>query len=402
MSNKLEGFDVMGAVTAQDVDQAFWINLVISIILFLSVVVPMLYFAWKYRADKVKNEEVENITHNTTLEIAWTLIPTALLMVLFYYGYTSMKALRTMPDESKSLVVNVIGSKWKWEYVYPPNKSGYVHKIGGGYLKPVVDEHGNVIKEGSLGVSALYVPEDTNVILKMTAPLKDVIHSYYVPAFRMKEDVVPGRITKQWFNAKKGTYDVECAEYCGQDHSAMYSQVVVLPKAEFEKWFESKDYTPKGAPKADGAYLFKQKGCVSCHGYDAKGKSGQAQDLTVRMSKAQVLDVIKHGQHKLNYPMGEMPANTVDEKAAEKLAEWIASGPKGTPPTEFAACAPCHGADGKGNGGMAPNLVEYDHVLIKHVMEHGKTGIIGYMPAYMMTDKEVDAIANYLKSLKSN
>jgi len=353
MSNKLEGFDVMGAVTAQDVDQAFWINLVISIILFLSVVVPMLYFAWKYRADKVKNEEVENITHNTTLEIAWTLIPTALLMVLFYYGYTSMKALRTMPDESKSLVVNVIGSKWKWEYVYPPNKSGYVHKIGGGYLKPVVDEHGNVIKEGSLGVSALYVPED-------------VIHSYYVPAFRMKEDVVPGRITKQWFNAKKGTYDVECAEYCGQDHSAMYSQVVVLPKAEFEKWFESKDYTPKGAPKADGAYLFKQKGCVSCHGYDAKGKSGQAQDLTVRMSKAQVLDVIKHGQHKLNYPMGEMPANTVDEKAAEKLAEWIASGPKGTPPAEFAACAPCHGADGK------------------------------------VTDKEVDAIANYLKSLKSN
>ena len=402
MSNTLQGFSENAAPFVDIQDTGLFVHWWLSGLLFLSVIGPMLYFAWKYRADKVKDEEISDVTHHTMLEIAWTVIPTAILMVFFYYGYEGMKQLRSMPDESKSLVVKVIGSKWKWEYEYPPNKSGYVHKIGGGYLKPVVDKNGNIVKEGSLGVSALYVPEDTNVILKMTAPLKDVIHSYYVPAFRMKEDVVPGRTTKQWFNAKRGSYDVECAEYCGQDHSYMYSKIVVLPKEEFAKWFESKAYAPKGAPKADGEYLFKQKGCVSCHGYDGKGKVGYGQDLTVRMTKEQVLDVIKNGQHKLGYPMGAMPPATAEGEAAQKVAEWIATGSKGTPPAEFAACAPCHGADAKGNGGMAPNLVEFDRALVKHLMKGGKTGLVGYMPAYIMTDKEVDAIADYLKTLKSN
>src|SRR5665648_153009 len=156
MSNTLQGFDARAATFAADVDYAFWLNFAISIVLFLSVVIPMLYFAWKYRADKVKNEDVENVTHNTTLEIAWTLIPTAMLMVLFYYGYTSMRALRTMPAESSSIVVHIEGKKWSWNYTYPANKSGFVHKT-----------------------AELYVPKDQNVILKMTAPLNDVLHSYY-------------------------------------------------------------------------------------------------------------------------------------------------------------------------------------------------------------------------------
>jgi len=250
MSNSLQGFDARAATFAADVEQAFWLNFWISIILFASVVVPMLYFAWKYNANKVKNEDVENITHNTALEIAWTLIPTAMLMVLFYYGYTSMQALRTMPAESESIIVHVQGKKWSWKHTYEPNQSGFVHKS----------------KE-------LYVPKDTNIILKMTAPLNDVIHSYFVPAFRMKEDVVPGRVTKQWFNSNVlGTYDVECAEYCGTRHSDMYSKIHVIPKAEYNAWFEGNSKVGPGekeVAKSKGQELYDDNGCSGCHSIDS-------------------------------------------------------------------------------------------------------------------------------------
>jgi cytochrome c oxidase subunit 2 len=268
---KLEGFGSDASSFNADVDFALWLNLWISVALFLSVVAPMLYFAWKYRADKVKDENIGTVTHHTGLELAWTIIPIIAVMVFFYYGNTTMQMFRTMPADSQSIVINVEGSKWKWKYEYPANESGHVHKIGGVYKKPTVDKDtGKVVEEGTMGISALYVPVNTNIILNMTAPVNDVIHSYYVPAFRMKEDVVPGRITKQWFNANKvGEYDVECAEYCGTDHSYMYSKIVVMEKEDYEKWFNSSEGdTPKGNFAKDGAALYAQNGCASCHAID--------------------------------------------------------------------------------------------------------------------------------------
>jgi len=260
MSNKLEGFNASASTFNADMDFAFWLHIWISVALFLSVVGPMFYFAWKYRADKVKNEDVGTLTHHTLLEVLWTAIPVAAVMVFFYYGNTTMQMFRTMPAESQAIVIDVEGSKWKWKYEYPANSSGHVHKIGGVYDK----------EKGTMGISALYVPVDTNIILKMTAPVNDVIHSYYVPAFRMKEDVVPGRTTKQWFRATEvGEYDVECAEYCGTDHSYMYSKIVVMEKADYEAWFNSTDKdTPAGNFPKDGKALYAQNGCASCHSID--------------------------------------------------------------------------------------------------------------------------------------
>ena len=249
VNNTLSGFNTMAATFATDFDQAFWINFWISIVLGLSVIVPMLYFAWKYRESNVKDEDIENYTHNTALEIAWTLIPTALLMVLFYYGYTSMQALRTMPEKSQSIVIEVEGKKWSWKHTYPANKNGYVHKH-----------------------AELYVPIDQNVILEMSAPLNDVIHAYYVPAFRMKEDVIPGRVTKQWFKSTVlGTYDVECAEYCGTRHSYMYSKIHVIPRAEYDAWFESDSKVGPGEKEvamSKGQELYEANGCNGCHSID--------------------------------------------------------------------------------------------------------------------------------------
>ena len=398
MSNSLQGFDARAATFAADVEQAFWLNFWISIILFASVVVPMLYFAWKYNANKVKNEDVENITHNTTLEIAWTLIPTAMLMVLFYYGYTSMQALRTMPAESESIVINVEGSKWKWRYEYPENDKGFVHKLGGAYTKTTLDENGKVIKKGTMGKSALYVPVDTNIILNMTAPLDDVIHSFFVPAFRMKEDVVPGRVTKQWFNSSRlGEYEVECAEYCGTDHSYMYSRVVVIPKDKYNAWFNSKEDTPKGDYANSGDAILQQHGCKSCHAVNTDKVLIGPSLKTRRLTKEQVLDVINNGQNKLGYAMGEMPAGLASGADAQAIAAYVASGMKGDQPASFAACSSCHGADGKGMNGMTPSLVSYDKTLLANVFKHGKKGMIGTMPKYpYISDEEAAAIAEYL------
>jgi cytochrome c oxidase subunit 2 len=401
MSNSLQGFDTMAATFAADVDYAFWLNFWISVILGLSVILPMLYFAWKYRDSNVKDEDISDVTHNTTLEIAWTLIPTAMLMVLFYYGYSSMKTLRTMPAESESLVVKVEGSKWKWRYEYPANANGFVHKLGGAFTKPVMDENGKVIKKGTIGKSALYVPVDTNIILHMTAPVGDVIHAFFVPAFRMKEDVVPGRTTKQWFKADKvGEYEVECAEYCGTDHSYMYSRIVVLPKDKYEAWFNSSEDTPEGNYGTSGDALLQQHGCKSCHAVNTDKVLVGPSLKTRRLTKEQVLDAINNGQDQLGYAMGAMPAGLVKGKDAEEIASYVAGGMKGNQPASFATCAGCHGADGKGQGGTAPSLVSYDATLLSHVLKHGKEGEIGTMPKFpYVSDKDAAAIAEYLNKI---
>ncbi len=241
----LEGFGSRAATFTADVDQAIYINFVLSIVLFLSVVAPMLYFAWKYRESNVKDENIENIVHHTGLEITWTVIPTLMLAVFFWYGYTSMRTLRTMPDAASSITVQVEGKKWSWNYTYPANANGYVHKT-----------------------AELFVPVDQNIILEMGAPLNDVIHSYFVPAFRMKEDVVPGRLTKQWFNSTViGNYDVECAEYCGTRHSYMLSKIHVIDRATYDAWFNSDAKAPAGFEVAmsKGQEVFEANGCNGCH-----------------------------------------------------------------------------------------------------------------------------------------
>ncbi len=393
MSNKLQGFSSNASTFNADMDFAFWLHVWISVALFLSVVAPMFYFAWKYRADKVKNEDIGNVTHHTLLELAWTAIPIAAVMVFFYYGNTTMQMFRTMPAESQSIVIDVEGSKWKWKYQYPANKSGHVHKIGGVFDK----------EKGSMGIAALYVPVDTNIILNMTAPIDDVIHAYYVPAFRMKEDVVPGRTTKQWFKATKvGVYDVECAEYCGTDHSYMYSKIVVIEKDAYNAWFNSTDKdTPEGNFDKSGSSLLHQHGCKSCHAVE-KDATLVGPTLKSRvLTKEQVLDVINNGQDQLGYAMGAMPAGTATGADAEEIAAYVAGGMKGDQPASFAACAGCHGADGKGQFGTSPSLVDYDVDLLRNVLKNGKQGSMGTMPAYTdISDEDVSAIAEYLKSLQ--
>jgi cytochrome c oxidase subunit II len=403
----LKGFDSSGVTIAAEIDQALAINLWLSVALFASVVAPMLWFAWKYRASNVKNEDIENVTHNTMLEIIWTAVPTAMLMVFFYYGWTSMKAARDIPTEDKNAVtVKVEGSKWKWRYEYPANANGFVHKLGGAYTKPKQDANGKVVERGTMGKSALYVPVDTNIILEMTAPVDDVIHAYFIPAFRIKEDVVPGRTTKQWFKADQvGEYDVECAEYCGTDHSYMYSRLVVMPKDEYNAWINSSDDTPKGNYLKSGDASLQLHGCKTCHSIDTD-KDIFGPTLKVRrFTKEQVIDVIENGQKQIwasaMPDLHGLKDNGFSGSSAdvEEVASYVAGGMKGTQPASFATCAMCHGEDGKGNYGAAPNLVEYDAPLLRAVLDNGKKGTMGNMPKFpYVSDEEIAEIVKHLNS----
>ena len=171
-------------------------------------------------------------------------------------------------------------------------------------------------------------------------------------------------------------------------------------KAYNQKFEEMHKNADKATLQQMGESIFLVQ-CAPCHGTTGDGLSGKAQDFGSRMTKEQILHVINNGQNQLGYPMGAMPPGMASGEAAEKIATWIASGAKGTPPAEFAVCASCHGADGKGNNGMAPNIVEYDLTLVQHVLEHGKKGMIGKMPSFKTTITPIQekALAEYLQSL---
>ncbi len=143
--------------------------------------------------------------------------------------------------------------------------------------------------------------------------------------------------------------------------------------------------------------------CQQCHGLTGDGLSGRAQNFTSRMSKEQVLDIIKKGSNQLAYPMGSMPPMMASGQDAIDVAEYISKGLKGTRPAGFAVCASCHGEDGKGNGGMSPNLVIYDDIIIDHVLTRGKKGTIGQMPSFkaMITPVQERALTVYIQSLSN-
>jgi len=167
------------------------------------------------------------------------------------------------------------------------------------------------------------------------------------------------------------------------------------------KFKEAHDNPTEDTLKAMGKSIFFVQ-CAPCHGAEADGINGKAQDLSQRMSKEQILDVINNGSNKLGYPMGMMPPGMASGAGAEKIATWIAGGMKGEQPAEFAACASCHGPDGKGMNGMAPNLSGYDNTLVTHVLNTGKKGIIGTMPSFKgrLNETQVKAVASYLQSIQ--
>ena len=188
-------------------------------------------------------------------------------------------------------------------------------------------------------------------------------------------------------------YPVDAFSQIGQ-----YNEEVLAYNAKFEEIHKNAD----AATLRDmGESIFLVQ-CAPCHGETGDGLSGKAHDFSARISKKQVLAVIANGSDQLKYPMGAMPGGMAQGADAEAIAAYVAGGMKGEQPASFGVCAGCHGADGKGNGGTAPNLVEFDDTLVKLVLENGKKGAIGGMPSFKgrLTPVQEKALATYLNTLQ--
>jgi cytochrome c oxidase cbb3-type subunit 3 len=176
-----------------------------------------------------------------------------------------------------------------------------------------------------------------------------------------------------------------------------YNEEVLAYNKKFEQVHANADQATLQA-MGESIYLVQ---CAQCHGNTGDGLSGQAHDFTSRMTKDQILDVIKNGQNELGYPMGQMPAGMASGAAAEEIAAYVAGGMKGEQPASYGACSSCHGEDGKGMGGMSPSIVDYDLTLITNTLKHGKKGMIGKMPAFntLITPVQEKALTVYIQSL---
>lgn len=221
-------------------DFIFWL----SAIFFVIIVGLTVLFAIQYRARKGYATAKKHSNHNTVLELTWTIIPSILIIPIFWYGFKGYLDLTVPP--ANSYEVGVTAQRWTWLFTYP---NGYV------------DQN-------------LHVPIDRPVRLVMQS--EDVIHSFFVPNFRVKRDIVPGRYNIAWFEATEaGEHVIFCTEYCGTNHSDMLSKVIVHPSGEFEPWLEeASNFLEKLAPAEAGEMLYNIRGCKQCHTIDGSIRIG--------------------------------------------------------------------------------------------------------------------------------
>ncbi len=228
------------STVAAEVDSLFDFILYLNYFFFALITVLAIYFAMKYRRRRADQEAAGQLDHSMKLEWTWTVIPSLFLFVLFVWGFRLFLDMSTPPADA--LEVRVIAKKWDWRFEYANGAKTY---------------------------GELIVPEKQAVKLVMAS--EDVLHSFFVPDFRVKQDVVPGRYTTLWFEAlAPGTHQVFCTEYCGTKHSGMLATVTVLPPDEFKKRYDS-GFEDPNAPKdpvAAGQQLFTQRGCMACHSVD--------------------------------------------------------------------------------------------------------------------------------------
>jgi cytochrome c oxidase subunit II len=233
------------SVTAADIDWLYMFMVWMSVACSVGIFAAMAYFCVKYRATSRKaNEKAEpSSDHNTTLEITWSIIPLFFVIALFVWGFKGFIDLRTPPKDS--LEIHAIGKRWAWSFQYP-------HGVD----------------------NALHVPVDRNV--RIVIQSLDVLHSLYVPNFRVKMDAVPGRYTDLWFRATApGDYPIFCAEYCGTSHSDMLSHVIVHPPGGYEKWVKEQIEIANSLPPVElGKRVYEKQGCNACHTVDGTPKIG--------------------------------------------------------------------------------------------------------------------------------
>lgn len=221
------------------VDAAFLVILSISFFFLIGLTVVMIYFMYRY--NNKRNPVATQIHGSTTLEIVWTVIPFLLTMVMFYYGWAGWKPMQKVPKDA--MEVTVYARMWNFSYEYENGKR----------------------------TDTLYLPKDKPVKLNLKA--MDVLHSLYIPAFRVKQDMVPNKENNfMWFEPQRvGMYEIYCTEYCGLQHSYMYSYVKVMEDSAFQSFIADTAKVASAeidSPTATGKRIMQNIGCFACHTLD--------------------------------------------------------------------------------------------------------------------------------------
>ena len=264
---------------------------------FVLIMGAMTYFIWKYRY-RGADHKAEDISHNTTLEVLWSVVPLVVCIGLFAWGFRNFLQM-TIPPKN-ALEIRVTGQKWVWNFEY---------------------------ENGASSSKEFAVPIGKPVKLVMTS--RDVLHSFFVPSFRTKMDVIPNRYTTLWFEATQlGPQQVFCAEYCGTDHSAMMAKVLVLEPAAYEQWLKNAQSDPTAPPHVRGQKIFEGKGgCTACHAVKSEAEQAaptigprlfQAFGRSEKMSDGQAVTIDE---------------NYIRESIEAPNAKTVAGFPAGTMPT---------------------------------------------------------------------
>jgi len=395
--------------TTQAVDTAFYVIFGISALMLLGVTIAMVWFVWRYNRRR-QPRPLSQKDHNVWLEVTWTIIPTVLVMLMFWYGWEGYLSLRTIPEGA--MPVRAQARMWSWLFTY----------------------------ENGATADKLYVPVGTPVKVELSSV--DVLHSFYIPAYRIKRDMVPGMTTYAWFVADKaGSFDIFCAEYCGVGHSAMITSVEALPPEEFETWLA------QGSPTAQdpGEELLASLGCLGCHSRDGSPlvgpsfqglagrtvrveKDGRVQELVVDEAYLRRALLEPNAEIVEGYPPVMPPyGGQLDETQLQALLDTLLERTQHTAKPDGAAlaaqngCLGCHSVDGTpligpsflGIAGRPTSVRRGDQQLTitadrdylrRSILEPGAELVNGYpaaMPPYShLQEAEIEALVDYMEQLK--
>jgi len=214
----------------------------LSLFFFLLIAGLAIYSAirWRHKPGDV----TPHISHNTTLEVTWTIIPLFLVIMIFFWGFKGYLAASVPPGDATE--IQITAQKWNWTFEYP---------------------------DGNRAINELHIPLGKPVKFIMSS--QDVIHDFFVPDMRVKHDILPNRYTEVWFTPTvPGKHHVECAEYCGKGHSDMAATIYVDTPKDYDKWLETGGVDPNMPLPQMGALLYQTKGCATCHSIDGTRGTG--------------------------------------------------------------------------------------------------------------------------------
>jgi cytochrome c oxidase subunit II len=279
---------------AERIADLYWFVAFWAAIVLLAVAVPLGLFVYRYRS-RTGDRTVEGpqIHGSTRLEIAWTLVPVVILLIVSAFTFYKLPGI-TLEDEAQAgdLRIRVDGRQFYWQYRYP---------------------------NGVIAIDNLRAPQGRIVVLEITAPENDVIHSYWVPGLGGKFDAIPGETTETAFEAKEtGIFDGQCAEFCGLQHAEMLATIEVMAQDEFDTWLSEEAELQSTGDSDLGEQIFVGV-CAKCHGAEGEGQIGPA-FTSANTSDAEVVErVVRNGR-------GKMPAvgEEWDDQQMEALTDYLA------------------------------------------------------------------------------